>query len=218
VRHHPPVRLEIAIPDPCLVVLVGAAGSGKSTFAARHFAVDEVLASDAFRARLGRDEADQSASRRAFRALHAAVERRLAAGRTTVVDATNVRPEARDALMRRAAGAAVPAIAIVLDLPLADCLAGDRARVDRHVPAAVVERQWAELQASLDDGAEGQAGADRGIGNGPAASTMSAPLAREGFAATHRLSSRAAVDSVVLRRGAEGWPTLSPASRKDRRS
>lgn len=190
------MSLEVIIPEPCLVVLVGPAGSGKSTFAARHFAADEILASDAFRARLGRGEADQDATRRAFGVLHRALERRLAAGRMTVVDATNVRPEARRALVRRAGAAGVPAIAIVLDLPLADCLAGDRTRRGRHVPPAIVERQFAELRATVD-GVPG----------------IAARFADEGFAAAHRLGSRAEVDSVVLRRGAEGWPTLSPSRR-----
>jgi predicted kinase len=212
------MEFEIAISEPCLVVLVGVAGSGKSTFAARHFAADEVLASDAFRARLGRDEADQGATRKAFGVLHAALERRLAAGRTTVVDATNVRPEARRALVRRAAAVGLPAIAIVLDLPLAECLAGDRMRLGRHVPAAIVERQFAELRAALAGpvGA-GAAGRDR-LGYRPTASTMAARFADEGFAAAHRLGSRAEVDSVVLRRVAGGWPTLSRATRVGRRS
>jgi predicted kinase len=190
------MRFDLTIPEPCLVVLVGAAGSGKSTFAARHFAAGEILASDDFRARLGRGEADQAATRRAFGALHAALVRRLAAGRTSVVDATNVRADARRALVRRATAARVPALAIVLDLPLAECLAGDGARSDRHVPAAIVERQWIALQTTLGG----------------------ATFAGEGFAAAHRLTSRAAVDSVVLRRGGEGWPTLSPAPPPGRRS
>ena len=211
------MRFELTVPEPCLVVLVGAAGSGKSTFAARHFAVDEVLASDAFRARLGRGEADQGVSRRAFGVLHVAVERRLAAGRTTVVDATNVRPEARRALVRRAGAAGLPAIAIVLDLPLSDCLAGDLARAGRHVPMAVVERQFAELRASLD-GAEDEAGSRTGPGSAPAAAMPAARLADEGFTAVHRFTSRAEVDSVVLRRAAKGWPTLSQAAREGRRS
>jgi predicted kinase len=208
------MRFALTVPEPCLVVLVGASGSGKSTFAARHFAVDEVLASDAFRARLGRDEADQGVNRRAFGVLHAAVERRLAAGRTTVVDATNVRPEARRALVRRAAAARVPAIAIVLDLPLSDCLAGDLARAGRHVPAAIVERQFADLRSSLD-GTEDEAGPRKGPGK-PAVGKPAARLATEGFAAVHRLTSRAEVDSVVLRRVARGWPTLSQAAREGR--
>jgi predicted kinase len=189
------MAIEITIPDPCLVVLIGAAGSGKSTFAARHFTSAEILSSDDFRARLGRGEADQAASRRAFGALHAALERRLTAGRTAVVDATNVQVHARQALLRRARAAGVPALAIVLDLPLAECLAGDRTRADRHVPEAVVERQWSALRATLD---------------GP-------PLTAEGFAAVQRLTSRAAVDSVVLRRGGEGWPTR-PGPRSKRSS
>jgi protein phosphatase len=200
------MRIVVAVPEPSLVVLVGVAGSGKSTFAARHFAPGEVLASDGFRARLGRDEADLDVSRKAFAALHATLERRLAAARTTVVDATNVRAVARHALVRRAAAAGVPAIAIVLDLPLADCLAGDRARPGRHVPPAVIERQWAQLRATL-------AGPSTGGSAAPAAAaTDGARLAAEGFAAAHLLRSRAAVDSVSVRRGGEGWPTLSPAT------
>ena len=98
----------IAIPDPSLVVLVGAAGSGKSTFAARHFAPDEVLSSDAFRALLSGDEADQRATKTAFSILHREVVRRLAAGRLVVVDATNVEHHARRALVERARAAACP--------------------------------------------------------------------------------------------------------------
>lgn len=181
------MSVEIAVPDPCLIVLVGVAGAGKTTFAARHFAAEEILTSDAFRALLGRDEADQDATPRAFAALHAALGRRLAAGRTTAVDATNVLPGARRALVRRAVAAGLPAVAIVLDLPLAECLAADRARDGRHVPVTIVERQWARLRATIDGS-----------------------FAGEGFAAVHRLTSRSAVDSVVLRRGAASWPTLSP--------
>lgn len=188
------MRISLPIRDPALVVLIGAAGSGKSTFAARHFSATEVLSSDAFRARLGRDASDQAVNRRAFAALHAAVERRLAAGRTAVVDATNVLPGARRALVRRAVATRVPAIAIVFDLSLDDCLAGDRSRPGRHVPAAVLERQWTALHATLDAGS----------------------LAAEGFDGVLRLTSRAEVDAVVLGRGTGGWPTLSGAARPDR--
>ena len=199
------MTLTIEIPQPCLIVLVGAAGSGKSTFAARHFASDEVLASDGFRARLARDEADQTANRRVFGALHAALERRLAAGRTTVVDATNVGSAARRALIARARAAGTPAIAIVLDLPLADCLAGDRARADRHVPPAVIERQWTHLRAALDGRPRpGRSGASQGP-------SQTHPLTREGFAAVHLLTSRAAVDAVTVRRRPGRWPTLGAA-------
>ena len=173
------VRPEIVLPDPCLVVLVGPAGSGKTTLAARHFAPHEVLASDAFRARLGSGEDDQSASRRAFSALHAAVARRLAATQLTVVDATSVTRRARAGLLRRAHRAALPAIAVVLDLPETDCLAGDRLRHGRHVEPGVIHEQWLALQESL---------------------RVPGGLAAEGFASVHRLVARSEVDRLVIRR------------------
>jgi protein phosphatase len=200
------VTLTIEIPEPCLIVLVGAAGAGKSTLAARHFAPDEVLASDGFRSRLGRDEADQTANRRVFRVLHAALERRLAAGRMTVVDATNVGSAARRALIARADAAGTPAIAIVLDLPLAQCLAGDRTRADRHVPPAVVERQWTQLRAALDGGSGPRRS---GAFLGPSRTLL---LTHEGFAAVHLLTSREAVDAVTVRRRPGRWPTLGGAA------
>src|SRR6187431_1909860 len=76
----------ILVRDPSLVLLVGAAGAGKTTFAARHFALDEVLSSDAYRALLSGDEANQKVSRVAFSILHRDLERRLRAGHLAVVD------------------------------------------------------------------------------------------------------------------------------------
>ena len=108
---------ELVLPDPCVVLLVGAAGSGKSTFAARHFAADAVLSSDALREVIAGDAADQRATRPAFAALHLALERRLAAGRLAVVDATNLTASARAKVRRIAARRGVPVLAIVLDPP-----------------------------------------------------------------------------------------------------
>lgn len=105
-----PVVLEI--PDPALVVLVGAAGAGKTTFAARHFAPDEVLSSDALREAISGDADDQRATGPAFAALHRALARRLRDGRLTVVDATNVTAPARRALLGRAARAGIPVVAL----------------------------------------------------------------------------------------------------------
>ena len=106
----------IEVPDPSLVLLVGAAGAGKTTFAARHFAPDEVLSSDAYRALVSGDEANQKVSRVAFSILHRDLERRLLAGQLTVVDATNVEPRNRRELIRRAQAAGLPVVALVLDL------------------------------------------------------------------------------------------------------
>lgn len=141
---------ELLIPDPSLVVLVGAAGAGKTTFATRHFDPAEVLSSDAYRARIAGDEADQRATRAAFDQLHRALERRLADGRLTVVDATNVERPARRALLARAAAAGLPAVAIVLDLPPATVLARNAGRSGRIVDERVVRRHLERLRSSLD--------------------------------------------------------------------
>jgi protein phosphatase len=168
----------IAIPDPSLVVLVGAAGSGKSTFAARHFAPDEVLSSDAYRALLSGDEADQRRTRTAFSILHRELIRRLAAGRLVVVDATNVEHHARRALVERAQAARVPAVAIVLALPPGVVQARNAARTERVVDSSVVARHLARLTVALGDG---------GIG-------------AEGFAAVHLLGSVEEIDTAVIQR------------------
>ena len=128
------------VPDPSLILLIGAAGSGKSTFAARHFVAAEILSSDAYRQLIAGDPADQSATRAAFAVLHASLDRRLRAGRLTVVDATNLTTAARRTLLSSAAAAGVPAVAIVLDLAPAVVLARNAARPDRVVPEDVVRR------------------------------------------------------------------------------
>lgn len=181
----------IEIPDPALVVLVGAAGAGKTTFAARHFAPDEVLSSDAYRQAISGDAGDQRVTAAAFTALHRALTTRLEAGRLTVIDATNVTPSARRALLGRAARTGVPAIAIVLDLEPGLVLARNRARAGRIVPEDTVEQHLAHLRAMLATGA----------------------LAAEGFASVVRLADAAAVDSVRIVRSdrpADRNPATSP--------
>jgi protein phosphatase len=172
--------LVIVLPDPCLVVLVGAAGSGKSTFAARHFAPSEVLSSDAFRELVSGDPADQAATGAAFRELHAALSRRMRNRLLTVVDATSVQAHARRQLTRRAAEAGVPAVAVVLDLPASVVLARNAGRADRVVPETAVWRQLVELDRTLRAGR----------------------LESEGFAAVVRLSDAVTVDAArVVREG-----------------
>lgn len=150
----------VSIPDPALVLLIGAAGSGKSTFAARHFAPDEILSSDAFRALLAGDEANQAVSRAAFAILHREVVRRLRDRRLTVVDATNAERHHRRSLVRRAEVAGVPAVALVLALPDAVVLERNRRRT-RRVDAAVVRTQLTGVELAIRPGGletEGYAG------------------------------------------------------------
>ncbi len=138
----------LKLPSPSLVVMVGAAGSGKSSFCRRNFRPSEIVSTDVCRARLSGDAGDQSVSAAAFRLAHRTAEERLRRGRLTVFDATSTDARARRLLINMAARHGVPAVAIVLDLPLADCLAQDGQR-KRRVGRAVIRRQALRLAAGL---------------------------------------------------------------------
>jgi len=103
--------MNINIPKLSLVVLVGPSGSGKSTFARRHFRPTEILSSDSCRAMVSDDENDQSVTKDAFEVLRFVAGKRLALGRLTVIDATNVQPEARRPLVELARREGWPVLA-----------------------------------------------------------------------------------------------------------
>lgn len=140
----------IPVTDLSLVVLVGASGSGKSTFARRHFKPTEVISSDFCRGLVSDDENDQSATGDAFDVLHYIAGKRLAAGRRTVVDATSVQQDARRQLIDLAKRYDVLPIAIVLDVPEEVCAERNAARTDRaDMPRRVIQRHVRELRRSL---------------------------------------------------------------------
>lgn len=140
---------EISVPDLSLVVLVGASGSGKSTFAATHFGRFETISSDFCRGLVSNDESSQEATAAAFEVLEHIVGARLDAGLLTVVDATNVQPHARKSLAELARAHDVLPVALVLDLPEDVCLARNAERTDRSLPSHVVRRQREQLRRSL---------------------------------------------------------------------
>lgn len=140
---------EIAVPEMSLVVLVGVSGSGKSTFAARHFAPTQVISSDFCRGLVADDENDQAATPDAFDVLHYIVGTRLRRGLLTVVDATNVQWEARKTLVELAKSHNVLVDAIVLDVPEELAIARNETRPDRDFGARVVTRQRKDLRRSM---------------------------------------------------------------------
>ena len=140
----------LPVTDLSLVVLVGATGSGKSTFARRHFKPTEVISSDFCRGLVSDDENDQGATKDAFDVLHYIAGKRLAAGRRTVVDATSVQSDARRHLIDLAKQYDVLPIAIVLDVPEEVCAERNAARTDRaDMPRRVIHRHTRELRRSL---------------------------------------------------------------------
>lgn len=137
------------IPKLSLVVLIGPSGSGKSTFARRHFLPSEVLSSDYCRGLVSDNENDQAATDDAFAVLHFIAAKRLARGKLTVVDATNVQPEARGPLVALARKYHCLPVAIVFNLPEAVCQDRNRARADRQFGEHVIPQQRSQLRRSL---------------------------------------------------------------------
>jgi protein phosphatase len=141
--------MNIKLPELSLVVLVGTTGSGKSTFARTHFKPTEIMSSDFFRGLVSDDENDQSATGDAFDTLHYVAGKRLAVGRLTVIDATNVQQDARKPLVALARKYHVLPVAIVLDIPERTCEDRNRERPDRQFGAHVLRRQRLDLKRSV---------------------------------------------------------------------
>jgi len=174
--------LPLVIADPSLVVLIGAAGAGKSTLVARLFAADEIVSSDALRAAIAGDESDQRVSGIVFRALHRTVARRLANGRLTVVDATNTEPAFRRPLLARARAAGLPATAIVLDFDAAVVNERNASRA-RVVDGDVIERHLAAVRRTVDRDVLGREGFDQVV-------VLRTPLEAVGLAIERRATPR----------------------------
>jgi protein phosphatase len=141
---------KISVPELSLVLLVGTSGAGKSTFARKHFKSTEVLSSDVCRGLVCDDETDQSATKDAFEVLRFVASKRLAAGRLTVVDATNLRSEDRKPLLELCREHDVLPVAIVFQLPERLCHERNRGRPDRDFGPHVLRQQSQLLRRSLN--------------------------------------------------------------------
>ena len=139
----------IRLPEPSLVLLIGPSGSGKSTFAHTHFKPTEILSSDFCRGLVSDDETDQTATDDAFEVLRFITAKRLAAGKLTVIDATNVQLEARKPLLALAREYHYLAVAIVFNMPAKLCQERNEARPDRNFKPHVVRQQIQQLRRSL---------------------------------------------------------------------
>lgn len=141
--------MRISFPELSLVVLIGASGSGKSTFARTHFKPTEILSSDFFRGLVSDDENDQSATSPAFETLHFVAEKRLVLGKLCVIDATNVQKEGREHLLALAKKHHVFPVAIVLNVPEKICVEHNQQRPDRQFGPHVVRNHIRDLRRSL---------------------------------------------------------------------
>jgi protein phosphatase len=168
--------MTIRLPELSLVFFVGPSGSGKSSFGRRHFLPTEVVSSDFCRGLVADNENEQSATADAFDLLHAIVRKRLKRGLLTVIDATNVQPEARKPLIEIAREYHVLPVAIVFDLPERLCQDRNVTRPDRQFGPHVVRNQVRQMRQGL-----------RG-------------LEKEGFRHVFKLSSQEDVDAATIDR------------------
>jgi protein phosphatase len=142
--------MKIAIPEFCLVTLVGTTGSGKSTFARRHFKSTEVIGSDWARGLVEDDEGSQDATGDAFDVVHYIAEKRLKRRRIAVIDATNVRAEDRAGLVKLARAYHALAVAIVLNPGEDVCHERNLTRPDRQFGAHVIRNQTRSLKRNIN--------------------------------------------------------------------
>lgn len=169
-----PTDMKLTIPELAIVALVGPSGSGKSSFARKHFRGTEILSSDFCRGLVSDDENSQAATNDAFEVLHFIASKRLAAGKLVVIDATNVQPEARKPIIALGREYHCLPVAVVFDLPEKLCQERNRTRRDRDFGPHVIRQQSQQLRRSL-----------RG-------------LEREGFRRVHVLRSPEEVDAAEI--------------------
>jgi protein phosphatase len=141
--------MKITVPELSFVVLIGPSGAGKSTFARKHFKATEVLSSDFCRGLVSDDENSQAATNDAFEVLHFIAGKRLAAGKLTVIDATNVQPEARKPLVALARQYHCLPVAIVIDVPEKICHERNKERPDRDFGPHVIRQQAQQMRRSI---------------------------------------------------------------------
>ena len=147
--------MELRLPAPCLIVLVGPAGSGKTTWSGKTFPDTEIVSSDRLRAMVGAGEDDQSAGTVAFALLEQIVAERVRRRLTTVIDTLGFDRESRRRWVALAHAAPVPAFAVVFDTPSAEIRRRNSVR-PRPLPKGVLDRQFTRFKTARaeieDDG------------------------------------------------------------------
>ena len=140
---------KITIPDFALVVLIGATGSGKSSFACKHFLETEIVSSDVCRAIVSDDETDLAATGDAFDLLTYTASIRLKRRLMTVIDATSVKREDRARLVQLARKYHALPVALVLDIDPKICHERNQSRPNRDFGEHVARNHAKSLRRGV---------------------------------------------------------------------
>jgi len=140
---------EICLPELSLVFLIGVSGSGKSSFARKHFKHTQIVSSDICRGIVSDNENNQSSTKDAFELLNYIVSMRLKNGLMTVIDATNLRSQDRKGLISIARKYHCLPVAIILNIPKDICQLRNESREDRSFGKHVIRSQFSTLRQGL---------------------------------------------------------------------
>ena len=150
--------LTLQLPRRTLLVLCGAAGCGKSTFASNfvtaHTNLDlhptSIVSSDYCRAVICDDENNQLVSRDSFELFHFILHKRMQQSVFTIADSTALKAMARYPLLDLAQRHRYTACLLIFDVPMAQCVERDQQR-PRSVGASVIAYHYDLLQQTLLD-------------------------------------------------------------------
>ena len=174
--------MKIQLPEFSLTALIGISGSGKSSFAKKHFKPTEIISSDYCRGLVSDDENDQTATNEAFDVLNFISAKRLKNKKLTVIDATNVQSEARKSILKTAREYHCLPAAVVFNLPRKICEERNKKRPNRLFGSHVLRNQHLQLRKSLKS------------------------LKREGFRVIHILNSEEEINNVEGIERTKLWP------------
>jgi alkanesulfonate monooxygenase SsuD/methylene tetrahydromethanopterin reductase-like flavin-dependent oxidoreductase (luciferase family)/predicted kinase len=138
------------VPDPALLVLIGASGSGKSAWAEARYRGTEIASSDQLRAVAGSGERDLDASADAFSLLDQIAAARTRRGLTVVIDTLGLDPVRRRGYLELARRAGLPAVAVLFETEPELCRERNRGRAIR-VPATVLDAQLRRMRSVRDE-------------------------------------------------------------------
>lgn len=135
---------------PVMILMVGPAGSGKSTYVRENFPGYAVLNADSIRLDLTGDESNQERNPEVFSVMRRRLAKFLRSGQSAVVDNTNVKQPSRTELYEIAKAFDARIEAHVMQTDLAMCLRRNAGRT-RVVPDDVIKNQYVQFLQSLSE-------------------------------------------------------------------